>query len=92
MWSPHSRNPRLPVREKSTLKFSLGDEIKSGEQIGVLGNTTENGDWVPHLHFQIMLSLLDFKDDFPGVALESEVPFWKSICPNPNLLFKSGAL
>jgi murein DD-endopeptidase MepM/ murein hydrolase activator NlpD len=80
------------LSEKSVLQFSLGDIIKSGEQIGVLGNTTENGDWVPHLHFQIMLSLLDFKDDFPGVALESEITFWKLICPNPNLLFKSSVL
>lgn len=76
------------LSEKSILKFSLGDKIKKGEQIGFLGNSEENGDWVPHLHFQIMLSLLDFKDDFPGVALESEIPFWKNICPNPNLLFK----
>ncbi|WP_091891291.1 peptidoglycan DD-metalloendopeptidase family protein [Polaribacter sp. KT25b] len=76
------------LSKKSILKFSVHDKIKKGEQIGVLGNIEENGDWVPHLHFQIMLSLLDFKDDFPGVALESEIPFWKLICPNPNYLFK----
>jgi hypothetical protein len=52
----------------------------------------ENGNWVPHLHFQLMLSLLEYENDFPGVALKSEIDFWKAICPNPNLLFKSAVL
>jgi murein DD-endopeptidase MepM/ murein hydrolase activator NlpD len=77
------------LSEKSVLKFVVGDKINKNEQIGILGNYAENGEWVPHLHFQIMLNLLDYENDFPGVALESEIGFWKTICPNPNLLFKS---
>lgn len=69
-------------------KQQVGNTIKKGTQIAVLGNSKENGNWVPHLHFQILLTLLDFKDDFPGVAFESEIEIWKSICPNPNTLFK----
>jgi murein DD-endopeptidase MepM/ murein hydrolase activator NlpD len=73
---------------RSVMKHNVGDVIKKGEQVAILANALENGDWVAHLHFQIMLSLLDFKNDFPGVAFESEIEIWKSICPNPNLLFK----
>jgi murein DD-endopeptidase MepM/ murein hydrolase activator NlpD len=73
---------------KSVLKHKVGAVIKKGEQVAVLANSTENGDWVPHLHFQVMLTLLNFKNDFPGVAFESEIDVWKTICPNPNLLFK----
>jgi murein DD-endopeptidase MepM/ murein hydrolase activator NlpD len=80
------------LSENSTLKYKIGDFIKKGTDIGVLGNYEENGKWVPHLHFQIMLSLLDYQNDFPGVALESEIEYWKHICPNPNLLFKSNVL
>lgn len=80
------------LSKKSTLQYKVGDFIKQRNQIGVLGNYEENGKWVPHLHFQIMCSLLDYKNDFPGVALESEIDYWKTICPNPNLLFKSDAL
>lgn len=80
------------LSEKSVLKFKVGDIIKAYDKIGVLGNYSENGEWVPHLHFQIMLSLLNYKNDFPGVALESEIEFWKTICPNPNLLFKNSSL
>jgi 4-aminobutyrate aminotransferase-like enzyme len=35
-----------------------------------------------------MLSLLSYKNDFPGVAYFNEKHTWQSICPNPNLLFK----
>ena len=33
-----------------------------------------------------MLTILDYKNDFPGVCLESEKKIWSSICPNPNLI------
>ncbi|MDG1039549.1 MAG: peptidoglycan DD-metalloendopeptidase family protein [Polaribacter sp.] len=74
---------------KSILKYKKGDTINKDQEIGLLGNYSENGEWVPHLHFQVMLSLLNYKNDFPGVVLESEINFWKTICPNPKLLFKS---
>ena len=74
---------KMSVAEKKS-----GDFIKKGSQIAVLGDASENGDWVPHLHFQIMFTLLEYQNDFPGVAFESEMEAWKNTCPNPNLLFK----
>ncbi|WP_299160426.1 aminotransferase class III-fold pyridoxal phosphate-dependent enzyme [uncultured Tenacibaculum sp.] len=76
----------------SATKHNLGDIIKKGEKIAELGDHPENGNWAPHLHFQVMLSLFDYKNDFPGVAYFSQIETWKSICPNPNLLFKSETL
>lgn len=73
---------------KSAMRWNTGDQIKKGECIGQLGNSIENGGWVPHLHFQIMLSMLGNTIDFPGVAYHSQIKVWKSICPDPNLLFK----
>ncbi|MCL4126568.1 UNVERIFIED_CONTAM: hypothetical protein GTU68_053242 [Idotea baltica] len=35
-----------------------------------------------------MLSLLDYTIDFPGVGYLHQIDVWKSICPDPNLLFK----
>ncbi|WP_299012175.1 peptidoglycan DD-metalloendopeptidase family protein [uncultured Polaribacter sp.] len=72
----------------SVFQHKIGDFIKKDQQIAILANAKENGDWATHLHFQVMLDLLDFKNDFPGVAFESEVDIWKTICPNPNLLFQ----
>ena len=77
---------------ESVLKHTIGDRILKGEKIGELGDYPENGNWAPHLHFQVLLSLFDFHIDFPGVAYLSQINVWKSICPDPNLLFKSEAL
>lgn len=65
-----------------------GQSIKRGDCIGKIGNSHENGNWVPHLHFQLMLSTLGYVNDFPGVAYPGEQEVWRSICPDPNLLFK----
>lgn len=73
---------------ESILKYKVGDRVEKGGQISILGNYPENGNWAPHLHFQVMLSLLDYKDDFPGVAYPNQLNVWKSLCLDPNLLFK----
>ncbi len=77
---------------ESATKHKLGDIIKKGEKIAELGNYPGNGNWAPHLHFQIMMSMLDYKIDFPGVAYFRQIGVWKGLCPDPNLLFNSDAL
>lgn len=74
---------------ESPSKFKVGDRVKKGECFGYLGSKNENGEWSPHLHFQIILSMLDFQIDFPGVTYPNQVSVWKSVCPDPNLLFKN---
>ncbi len=76
----------------SAIRHTIGDRLKTGDLIGSLGNYPENGHWAPHLHFQVMLSMLDNKVDFPGVAYFNQINVWKSICPDPNMLFKSKEL
>lgn len=80
------------LSKESVSSRKCGEIIKKGQFLAVLGNYQENGHWVPHLHFQLMLSLLDHKNDFPGVAFHNQTEVWKSICPDPNLLFKLGSL
>lgn len=77
---------------ESVLKHKIGDRILKGEKIADLANYPENGNWAPHLHFQILLSLFDYNLDYPGVAYLKQIDVWKSVCPDPNLLFKSKAL
>ena len=80
------------LSKKSIKKVKIGDKIKAGDKIAALGDASENGNWTPHLHFQIMLDLLGFKNDFPGVAIPSKLDVWSSISPDPNLLFKNKKL
>lgn len=76
----------------SATQRQVGEIIEAGAFMAHLGDYPENGNWPPHLHFEYMLSMLDFEKDFPGVAYHSEVEVWKSLCPNPNLFFKIPAL
>ena len=73
---------------ESATKHKVGDIILKGEKIAELANYPENGNWAPHLHFQILLSLFDYKSDYPGVGYLSQIDVWKSVCPDPNALFK----
>ncbi|MGB9512279.1 MAG: aminotransferase class III-fold pyridoxal phosphate-dependent enzyme [Candidatus Acidiferrum sp.] len=63
-----------------------GDHISRGECFARLGTAAENGGWSPHLHFQIILDLLDLSTDFPGVAFPSERDVFTSLSPDPNLI------
>ena len=62
------------------------DELTKGQQIATIGPRPINGNWPPHLHFQILLDCLDYVGDFPGVAFPQETEVWTSICPDPNLI------
>ncbi|MEM9849691.1 MAG: aminotransferase class III-fold pyridoxal phosphate-dependent enzyme, partial [Bacteroidota bacterium] len=66
-----------------------GKLVQKGEKIASIGAAAENGNWPPHLHFQILLDTLDKKGDFPGVAFPKEIEVWQSICPDPTAFFKS---
>ena len=66
----------------------LGVEVKQGEQIATLGTSNINGDYPPHLHFQIIKDIQDFSGDYPGVCNLIDLEFYKDNCPNPNLLLK----
>lgn len=76
------------LSKSSITKLKTGDHLKVGDHIGTLGESVENANWAPHLHFQVMLSMLDYKFDFPGVTYFNQKEVWQGICPNPMLLFK----
>jgi 4-aminobutyrate aminotransferase-like enzyme/Ser/Thr protein kinase RdoA (MazF antagonist) len=65
--------------------LGIDQPIAAGERIGTIGTTEENGNWPPHLHFQIVTDLLDLDTDFPGVAYASQRDLWLSLSPDPNL-------
>lgn len=64
----------------------IGQRIEKNQMIGTLGDFPENGDWPPHLHFQVMTDMLTYSGDFPGVIAPSQQDFFESICIDPMLL------
>ncbi|HEX5007728.1 MAG TPA: peptidoglycan DD-metalloendopeptidase family protein [Hyphomonadaceae bacterium] len=63
-----------------------GAAFMAGERIGELGTRRENGGWSPHLHFQVILDIGDWRGDYPGVCKRSERDHWLAICPDPRPL------
>ena len=60
--------------------------IEPGEKIAEIGPYPENGDWPPHLHFQLMTDMLGLRGDFPGVCSLTDRDKFLAICPDPNQL------
>lgn len=66
----------------------VGHIVKKGEVIAQLGAAPINGDYAPHLHFQIIADLEGKKGDYPGVCAEKDLDFYKNNCPDPNFLLQ----
>ena len=65
-----------------------GELVKKGEEIATLGAPPINGDYAPHLHFQIIKDMEGKKGDYAGVSSANELAFYINNCPDPNLLLK----
>jgi peptidoglycan LD-endopeptidase LytH len=61
-----------------------GDKVHGGEVIGEFGMRFENGNWPPHLHFQLIRDIQGWKGDYPGVCKFSERAKWLENCPDPD--------
>lgn len=73
---------------QSIVNLKMGHVFKQGEVIGTLGDAKVNGDYPPHLHFQIIKNIQDYQGDYPGVCSKTDLGFYLENCPNPNLLLK----
>jgi len=73
---------------ESIENLSVGAFFNKGEQIGTLGSSNVNGDYAPHLHFQIIQNIEAYSGDYPGVCSTNDLNFYIENCPDPNLLLK----
>ena len=70
----------------SLIGLHVGMHLPISSPFAQLGSMEENGQWPPHLHFQIVLDMLNNQGDFPGVCSKEELETYKTLCPNPNLI------
>lgn len=61
-----------------------GKPVQAGDVVAEIGPYPENGNWPPHLHFQLMTDMLGLKGDFPGVCSLRDRDRYLAICPDPN--------
>ena len=80
----HTLYGHLSLADISTL--SEGAYINRGQVIGHFGEPAENGNWPPHLHFQIIHNLYLKEGDYPGVCTLSQAETYQANCPDADLI------
>jgi murein DD-endopeptidase MepM/ murein hydrolase activator NlpD len=73
---------------ESIAKLTIGTVFTKGEPMATLGDATVNGDYAPHLHFQIIKDIAENTGDYPGVCSKNKRNYYLDNCPDPNLLLK----
>ncbi|RMF02201.1 MAG: peptidase M23 [Bacteroidetes bacterium] len=64
-------------------RWKVGAQVAVGERLAYIGDRPANGNWPPHLHFQVILHTLGYEGNFPGVAFADELDYWLALCPDP---------
>lgn len=76
------------LSRESLIGLYKGKIFEEGDIIGYIGDPTVNGNWAPHLHFQLINDMFGEEGNYIGVCQKGLRDLWLSICPNPNLLLK----
>lgn len=74
----------------SIRNLAVGDRIRQNDHFAEFGMVHENGNWPPHLHFQVIEHTEGWEGDYPGVCRFSEREQWLANCPDPDLILQMG--
>ena len=72
----------------SIKNINEGDRVSKGDIFAEFGIPSENGHWPPHLHFQIIKEIGEWKADYPGVCKYSEKEKYLNNSPDPDLVLQ----
>ena len=64
----------------------VGKFVTRGEEFAHFGEPQDNGNWPPHLHFQVIEDIGLHMGDYPGVCTINEASKYLSNCPDANLM------
>lgn len=68
-------------------RWEPGQNVAAGDLLAHIGDYPRNGNWIPHLHFQIIVDLLE-QDNFPGVCAHDLRRLYTALSPDPNLILR----
>ena len=69
-------------------RWQEGQRVGAGNLLAHIGDYPRNGNWPPHLHFQIIADMLDYAGNFPGVCSPRQRAIWTALSPDPNLILR----
>jgi murein DD-endopeptidase MepM/ murein hydrolase activator NlpD len=78
------------LSEASLQDLSPGKVIRAGEAVARIGPRPVNGNWAPHLHFQLIRDMQGYSGDYPGVVRPAELDYFRQNCPDPTALLLQG--
>jgi murein DD-endopeptidase MepM/ murein hydrolase activator NlpD len=82
----HTLYGHLSIADLQNL--NKGMAIEKGQLIAHFGQPHENGNWPPHLHFQIIIDMQMKEGDYPGVCKLSEQHYYAQNCPDPDIILQ----
>jgi peptidoglycan LD-endopeptidase LytH len=65
-----------------------GDRIRMGDVFCEFGIPFENGQWPPHLHFQLIIDMEGMEGDYPGVCKYADRERYLANCPDPDVILQ----
>lgn len=71
-------------------RWSVGDPVSKGEELGRVGHPRTSGGWPPHLRLQLIGDPAGCSREFPRSAPPGQRAVWLSICPNPRAILGIG--
>jgi peptidoglycan LD-endopeptidase LytH len=73
---------------ESDLSLPQGAYVNHGQELAHFGTPAENGNWPPHLHFQVIMDMELREGDYPGVCRYSDREKHLTNCPDPDLILQ----
>lgn len=73
------------LSKKSLEKCKTGQKKKTGDIVGWIGDESENGNWPPHLHYQLCIEDPG-EADMPGVVAKKDLIEARKKYPDPRIL------
>lgn len=74
------------LSRESVARLSIGQTIGVGEAFCAFGAASENGNWSPHLHFQIVTDHLGLEARMHGVGVRRHWQVWRAVSPDPSVI------
>ncbi len=82
----HTLYGHISLADIATLTES--QYVVRGQQVASFGSFAENGQWPPHLHFQVIEDMQLKKGDYPGVCTYADKEKYLDNCPDPDLILQ----
>jgi hypothetical protein len=76
------------LSHKNLKNLWVGMPVSASQKIADFGKIEENGQWPPHLHFQLMFDMEGKQGDYPGACRFSEKDKYLKNIPDPQLILR----